>query len=218
VQLRAGQIIGSTYHTVRVTGDLRKAGEPDERVTAVTSWRDAPYLTGAERTALELAEAARSPNPSGNRVDDEPCARPSARYDHKALRTLTLAAGQMRFSIPPLTGKPLPGIHARWSKWPHASSSGIQRWEPGCSLFARKLSAGPRGVAGREAGNLPGLLKQAGVTAAIPDRATRPHCRRGTGDRGGRRAAARQARVGQADRYPGAPPAPGPGWVSPPAR
>jgi hypothetical protein len=63
VQLRAGQIIGSTYHTVRVTGDLRKAGEPDERVTAVTSWRDAPYLTGAERTALELAEAALAPEP-----------------------------------------------------------------------------------------------------------------------------------------------------------
>lgn len=82
----------------------------------MTSWRDAPYLTGAERTALELAEAARPPNPSGDRVDDEPCARPSARYDHKALRTLTLAAGQMRFSIPPLTGKPLPGTQARWSK------------------------------------------------------------------------------------------------------
>jgi hypothetical protein len=86
----------------------------------------APYLTGAERTALELAEAALTPNPSGDRVDDEPCARPSARYDHKALRTLTLAAGQMRFSIPPLTGKPLPGkpltgkplpgTQARWSK------------------------------------------------------------------------------------------------------
>jgi hypothetical protein len=75
-----------------------------------------PYLTGAERTALELAEAALTPNPSGDRVDDEPCARPSARYDHKALRTLTLAAGQMRFSIPPLTGKPLPGTQARWSK------------------------------------------------------------------------------------------------------
>jgi Carboxymuconolactone decarboxylase family len=42
VQLRAGQIIGNTYHTVRVTGDLRKAGEPEQRITAVASWRDAP--------------------------------------------------------------------------------------------------------------------------------------------------------------------------------
>ena len=42
MQLRAGQIVGSTYHTVRQTGDLRKAGETEERITAVASWRDAP--------------------------------------------------------------------------------------------------------------------------------------------------------------------------------
>ncbi|MER6948091.1 carboxymuconolactone decarboxylase family protein [Nonomuraea sp. NPDC000554] len=59
VQLRAGQIVGSTYHTVRQTGLLRKAGETEERITAVASWQDAPYFTGAERVALELVEAAR---------------------------------------------------------------------------------------------------------------------------------------------------------------
>lgn len=57
VQLRAGQIVGNTYHTVRQTGDLRKAGETEERITAVASWRDAPYFTDAERVALELVEA-----------------------------------------------------------------------------------------------------------------------------------------------------------------
>jgi carboxymuconolactone decarboxylase family protein len=57
VQLRAGQIVGNTYHTVRQTGDLRKAGETEERITAVASWRDAPYFTDAERVALELLEA-----------------------------------------------------------------------------------------------------------------------------------------------------------------
>jgi len=66
VQLRAGQIIGNTSHTVRVTGDLRMAGEPEERITAVASWRDAPYFTGAERVALELTEAVLTPNPSGS--------------------------------------------------------------------------------------------------------------------------------------------------------
>ena len=30
VQLRAGQIVGNTYHTIRQTGDLRKAGETEE--------------------------------------------------------------------------------------------------------------------------------------------------------------------------------------------
>src|SRR5262249_4381041 len=56
VQLRAGQIVGSTYHTIRQTGDLRKAGETEERITAVASWRDAPYFSDAERVALELVE------------------------------------------------------------------------------------------------------------------------------------------------------------------
>jgi alkylhydroperoxidase family enzyme len=41
VQLRAGQIVGSTYHTVRQTGLLRKAGETEERITAVAAARRA---------------------------------------------------------------------------------------------------------------------------------------------------------------------------------
>jgi alkylhydroperoxidase family enzyme len=61
--LRAGQIIGITCHTVRVTGDLREAGEPEVRITAVASWRDAPYFTDVERVALELVEAVLTPNP-----------------------------------------------------------------------------------------------------------------------------------------------------------
>ena len=76
---------------------------------AVTSWAGRPYLTGTERAALKLAEAVLT-NPSGERVDDEPSARPSAHYDHEALWTLTLAIGQMCFSIPvALIGEPLTG-------------------------------------------------------------------------------------------------------------
>jgi alkylhydroperoxidase family enzyme len=110
VQLRAGQIVGSTYHTVRQTRDLRKAGETEERITAVASWRDAPYFTGAERAALELVEAVLTPNPSGERVPGELYARASAHYDGKALWTLTLAIGQICFFIPvALIAKPIPG-------------------------------------------------------------------------------------------------------------
>ncbi|MFF3442677.1 carboxymuconolactone decarboxylase family protein [Streptosporangium sp. NPDC002721] len=110
VQLRAGQIVGSTYHTVRQTGDLREAGETEERITAVASWRDAPYFNDAERAALELVEAVLTPNPSGERVPDEPYARASAHYDDRALWTLTLAIGQICFFIPvALIGKPIPG-------------------------------------------------------------------------------------------------------------
>ncbi|MEU4230844.1 carboxymuconolactone decarboxylase family protein [Nonomuraea sp. NPDC026600] len=110
VQLRAGQMVGSTYHTVRQTGLLRKAGETEERITAVASWRDAPYFTDAERVALELVEAVLTPNPSGERVPDELYAKASAHYDDKALWTLTLVIGQICFFIPvALIAKPVPG-------------------------------------------------------------------------------------------------------------
>jgi len=117
VQLRAGQIAGSTYHTVRQTGDLRKAGETQERITAVASWHDAPYFTGAERVALELVEAVLTPNPFGERVPDELYARASAHYDDKALWTLTLAIGQICFFIPvALIAKPIPGKEPHYRK------------------------------------------------------------------------------------------------------
>jgi alkylhydroperoxidase family enzyme len=69
-------------------------GETEERITAVASWRDALYFTDAERVALELVEAALTPNPSGERVSDELFVRASVHYDTKALRTLTLAIGR----------------------------------------------------------------------------------------------------------------------------
>ncbi|GII78907.1 hypothetical protein Sru01_38890 [Sphaerisporangium rufum] len=110
VQLRAGQIAGSTYHTVRQTGLLRRAGQSEERITAVASWRDAPYFTDAERVALELVEAVLVPAPAGERVCDELYARAAAHYDERALWTLTLAIGQICFFIPvALIARPVPG-------------------------------------------------------------------------------------------------------------
>ncbi|MEU8295671.1 carboxymuconolactone decarboxylase family protein [Micromonospora sp. NPDC048909] len=111
VQLRAGQIVGSTYHTVRQTGELRQAGETEERITAVASWQDAPYFTDAERVALELVEAVLTPNPFAERVSDELYARATGHYDDKALWTLTLAISQVCYFIPvALVAKPIPGM------------------------------------------------------------------------------------------------------------
>ncbi|MEU5864790.1 carboxymuconolactone decarboxylase family protein [Nonomuraea sp. NPDC047529] len=110
VQLRAGQIVGSTYHTVRQADLLRRAGEPDERLAAVASWRDAPYFSGAERVALELVEAVLTANPSGERVPDALYARAAAHYDDKAMWTLILAISQICFFIPvAVVAKPIPG-------------------------------------------------------------------------------------------------------------
>lgn len=111
VALRAGQIVGSTYHTIGQTEQLRKAGESEERITAVVSWQDAPFFTDAERIALELVEAILTPNPFGERVSDELFARATVHYDDKALWTLTLAISQFCYFIPvALVGKPIPGM------------------------------------------------------------------------------------------------------------
>ncbi|KOV60540.1 carboxymuconolactone decarboxylase family protein [Streptomyces sp. MMG1121] len=109
-QLRAGQIVGSTYLTVLHAGFLRKAGESDERITSVVSWQDSPYFTGAERAALALVEAVLQPSADGERVSDELYAQAAGHYGPKALATLMFAIGQVNFFVPvALIAKPVPG-------------------------------------------------------------------------------------------------------------
>lgn len=111
VSLRGSQLVGSTYHTIGQTELVRRAGETQERITAVASWHDAPYFTEAERIALELVEAVLTPNPFGERVSDDLFARAKAHYDDKALWTLTLAISQFLYFVPvALVGKPIPGM------------------------------------------------------------------------------------------------------------
>ncbi|MFH8802619.1 carboxymuconolactone decarboxylase family protein [Streptomyces sp. NPDC017936] len=110
VQLRAGQIVGSTCLTVPHAGLRRKAGEPEERITSVASWRDAPYFTGAERAALALVEAVLRPSADGERVSDEPYAQAAGHDEPKALATVMSAIGQVNLFIPvALIAKPVPG-------------------------------------------------------------------------------------------------------------
>ncbi|MFF0410718.1 carboxymuconolactone decarboxylase family protein [Kitasatospora sp. NPDC004745] len=110
VQLRAGQLAGSTYLTVLHTGFLRKAGESEERITSVSSWQDSPYFSAPERAALALVEAVLQPNPHGERVTDALYAEVAAHYDERALTTLTAAIGQVNFfTAIALIAKPVPG-------------------------------------------------------------------------------------------------------------
>ncbi|WP_067812948.1 carboxymuconolactone decarboxylase family protein [Nocardia inohanensis] len=118
IQLRAGQIVGSTYLVLLHVGSLSKAGESQERIAAVATWQDAPYFSEAERAALALVEAVLQPSTDGERVSDELYAQASAHYDDKALATLALAIGQVNFFVPlALIGKPIPGVSpaAQWT-------------------------------------------------------------------------------------------------------
>ncbi|OIJ64269.1 carboxymuconolactone decarboxylase family protein [Streptomyces mangrovisoli] len=119
VHLRAGQIVGNTYLTILNTGFLRKSGESEERITAVSSWQDAPYFTDAERAALALVEATLQPAPHGKeRVPDELYAEAARHYDEKAMATLTIAIGQINFFIAlAVIGKPQPVTSLTDQQW-----------------------------------------------------------------------------------------------------
>jgi alkylhydroperoxidase family enzyme len=109
--LRAGQIVGSTYLTVLHSGNLRNSGESEERITAVASWRDAPYFTEPERVALALVEAVFAADGEIVRVPDELYVETTRHYDEKAIATLAVAIGQVAFwAAIALIGRPLPGV------------------------------------------------------------------------------------------------------------
>jgi len=56
--LRVSQVNGCSVCVDLGWRQLKRAGEKDERLFAVSAWRDTPYFTNIERAALALAEAA----------------------------------------------------------------------------------------------------------------------------------------------------------------
>jgi AhpD family alkylhydroperoxidase len=77
VHLRVSQVNGCSVCVDMGWRHMKKAGESDERLFAVSAWRDAPYFTEAERAALALSEAA-------TRVADRPDPVPDAVWDEAA--------------------------------------------------------------------------------------------------------------------------------------
>ena len=91
VYLRAGQINGCAVCVELHSNELKKAGETDERIFAVASWRDAPYFTDAERAALALTEAVTRIADRPESVSDEIWAEASRHYDEQGLAALLIA-------------------------------------------------------------------------------------------------------------------------------
>jgi AhpD family alkylhydroperoxidase len=57
VRIRASQINGCAYCLDMHTLDARSIGESEQRIYALSAWREAPFFTARERAALELTEA-----------------------------------------------------------------------------------------------------------------------------------------------------------------
>jgi AhpD family alkylhydroperoxidase len=56
IKLRASQLNGCGYCVNLHSLDARKAGETEQRVFAVSAWKETPFFTEQERAALQLAE------------------------------------------------------------------------------------------------------------------------------------------------------------------
>jgi len=91
VHLRASQINGCSVCVHMHARDMKKAGEPDERIFAVAAWREAPFFTDEERAALALAEAVTRLSDREDPVPDEVFEEAAGYYDEQALASLILS-------------------------------------------------------------------------------------------------------------------------------
>src|SRR5438874_10035520 len=89
--LRASQINGCSVCVDGHPRIARKLGETDERLFAVSAWREAPYFNAAERAALALTDAVTRLADRDDPVPDHVWSAAAVHYDDKQLAGLVLA-------------------------------------------------------------------------------------------------------------------------------
>ncbi|MBZ5593707.1 MAG: carboxymuconolactone decarboxylase family protein [Acidobacteriia bacterium] len=102
VKARASQINGCAYCIDMHTKDARALGETEQRLYALSAWRETPFYSERERAALEWAEALTLI--SQTNVPDELYDRVRKHFTEAELASLTLALvainGWNRIAIP----------------------------------------------------------------------------------------------------------------------
>lgn len=104
VHLRVSQINGCSSCVDAGARSAKNSGESDDRLFAVSAWRDTPYFSEAERSALALAEAVTRLSDRADPVPDEVWDEAAKHYDERGLATLLLSIGITnlfnRFNVP----------------------------------------------------------------------------------------------------------------------
>jgi AhpD family alkylhydroperoxidase len=90
LKMRASQINGCAYCLDMHSKDARAEGETEQRLYGLDAWREAPYYTDRERTALEFTEALT--NVSEGHVADEVYDRARKQFSEKELVELAMIA------------------------------------------------------------------------------------------------------------------------------
>ena len=91
VHLRVSQINGCSVCVDMGSRMLKHGGEKDERIFAVSAWRDAPYFTDTERAALALSESLTRLSDHPDPVPDEIWDEAVRHYDEDAIAALLLS-------------------------------------------------------------------------------------------------------------------------------
>lgn len=101
IKMRASQINGCAYCVDMHSKDARAAGETEQRLYALSVWRETPFFTERERAALEWTESLTLI--SETHVPDETFEYVRQHFSEKELADLTLVVvlinGWNRFGI-----------------------------------------------------------------------------------------------------------------------
>ncbi|HEX5156495.1 MAG TPA: carboxymuconolactone decarboxylase family protein [Ktedonobacterales bacterium] len=101
VKTRASQINGCAFCLDMHTKDARARGETEQRLYALSAWRETPFYTDRERAALAWTEAVTLV--SETHVPDDVYEQARAQFSEEELANLTLAIiainGWNRFAI-----------------------------------------------------------------------------------------------------------------------
>jgi AhpD family alkylhydroperoxidase len=91
IELRASQINGCAVCADMHSRELKAAGEPDERIFTLATWRETPYFSDAERAALALTEAATRLADRPDPVPDDVWEDAARHFDEAQLAALVVA-------------------------------------------------------------------------------------------------------------------------------
>lgn len=88
IKIRASQINGCSYCIDKHTKDARKLGETEQRIYALTVWRDTPFFSPEERAILALTEEVTLIH---QHVSDATYAEAAKYFDGKTIGQLIMA-------------------------------------------------------------------------------------------------------------------------------
>ncbi|MGW9437263.1 carboxymuconolactone decarboxylase family protein [Streptomyces sp. NPDC055607] len=97
VHLRASQINGCGFCVDYGVKNARKAGVSDDKLFAVSAWRESPHFSDEERAALALAEHATRIADSTDAVPDPVWDAAADHFDEKQLASIVLMISLTNF-------------------------------------------------------------------------------------------------------------------------